>query len=237
MKKNNISSGLTKYLMAFPDISSTLTVDEITERVGGVSKWAVYRGLRSLIEKGYIREGEGQRKGKRGRPIKVYSLTEKGLRIRRVLGGGFSIDDVLLMLKPVFAFLEEKNIARSIGVLERFLNDSRRSLMERKIALCLWIFYLMVRVPEVLIMPDVASLRKAVQEDVLLSPSGSPTFKAKVFIGLIWVVLPYITNIRRLIHVPDDVLLSDDEIVSYIAIRWEKVEDFIRQVVEKESRG
>ncbi len=237
MKKNNISSGLTKYLMAFPDISSTLTVDEITKRVEGVSKWAVYRGLRSLIEKGYIREGEEQRRGKRGRPIKVYSLTEKGLRMRKVLGGDFSIDDVLLMLKPAFAFLEEKNIARSIGVLERFLNDSRRSLMERKIALCLWIFYLMVRVPEVLIMPDMATLRRAVEKDVLLSSSGSPTLKSKVFIGLIWVVLPYITSIRRLIHVPDDVLLSDDEIVSYIAVRWEKVEDFLRELVEKESRG
>ncbi len=237
MKGNKISSGVAKYLMAFPDISSSLTVDDITERVEGVSKWAVYRGLRSLIEKGYVRESEGQRKGRRGRPIKVYSLTEKGMRMRKVLGGSFSINDILLMLKPAFAFLEEKNIARSIGVLERFLNDTRRPLMERKIALCLWTFYLMVRVPEVLIMPDVASLRRGLQEDILLSSSVSSTLKAKVFIGLVWVVLPYITNIRRLIHVPDDVLLSDDEIVSYMAVRWNKVEDFIKCLVEKESRG
>ncbi len=235
MAKGDIAESVKRYIQSFSDSSETLTVKEIASRIG-VSEWAVYRAVKVLVDKGYVRESNSYKSGKRGRPIKTYTLTDKGNRLRKALGGDIDIADIRVMLQPAFRFLDKKNIVRSIAVLERFLNDRRRHVAERKLALYMWVMYLLKFSKDMLMMPDISHIRDDIVFNVLLSDDVHSIIKSRTFLGLVWIVMPYIGNVRKLIRIPEEIQMSDDEILSYVYVNWDKIEEFIK-LVYKEGEG
>jgi DNA-binding PadR family transcriptional regulator len=230
-----ISESVKRYIQAFDDVGETLTVKEIAQRIN-VSEWAVYRALKVLVEKGYVRESQMYKSGKRGRPIKTYTLTEKGHRLRKALGGAVDVAEIRVMLQPAFRFLDDRNLVRSIAVLERFLNDRRKNIVERKIALCMWVVYLIQFSKDMLMMPDISDLRDDIIFNVLLSDDVPSIVKSRSFLGLVWLVMPYIGSVRKLVRIPEEIQMSDDEILGYVYVNWGKFEEFVFSIY-KERKG
>jgi len=214
-----------RYIRMFNYEDEQLTIKEMAQRLG-VSPWAVYRGIKKLIDKGYIEEHhKGSRR--RGRPTKVFRLTQRGIRFLRVLGGKVEIEEVISVLRPTFKQLRSGDIVHSIAGLERFLNDDRRSIIARRMGLSLWTVLLVKYAGSELSFNHINDVIVDIHRDVWSNSSVPDILKARAFVGIVWIALPYITGIRRLLIVPEKILLSEEELVFYISVHWDGIQRFI----------
>ncbi len=227
VRGEGLSSGQLKYILAFSSPSEVLTAEDVAERVNA-SVWAAYRMLSRLVKAGLVEERAVKKVGGRGRPKKLFALTDRGIRYHKVYRRKVSLESVRLSVLPALDQILRGSTIRSIGFMERYLQDDKKSSLERALGFLLWIIaYLYPRDEESVFTPLAWKLMMD-EWNLLVDDTTAATVKGRIMVTILWLAM--VDAVRfRVMDIPEDVLM-DVSVADYVVMCWNEVADYLREI-------
>jgi DNA-binding PadR family transcriptional regulator len=222
-----LSGSQLKYILAYDSPSEVLTAEEMARRVNA-SVWAAYRMLSRLAKVGLVEEKAAQKVGGRGRPKKLFALTDAGVRYHKIYRRKVSLESVRLSVLPALDQILKGSTIRSIGFLERYLQDDKKSPLERALAFLLWVVsYLYPRDEESVFTPVGWKLLMD-KWNLLMDDTVPASVKGRLVATILWIAMVDAIE-SKVMDIPDDVLM-DVSITDYVVMCWDELEGYLREI-------